>query len=140
MRKILLIAVLAITAVACNKNQKAVKTLDGSWNATSYLDTWDGETTEYIVPGTSVKMAFDNCKLKDDEFCRVTFTFTEGTDTDVEILDYRVGGYGTSLLLRDPEYPIDLTYMEIVEFTKDQLELKADYGDGDIIQFKFEKE
>lgn len=140
MKKLLMIASVVVLAAACDKNQKAVKKIDGSWNATSYVETWGGTTEDYIADGLVFKMDFDNCKLKDDEFCRVTITQIDDGDTYVEIMDYRVAGYGTSLELREPGYPSDLIYFKIVECTKDTLVLELDYGDGDISTITLAKE
>ena len=131
MKKILMIVAIAVLAVACNKNQKAVKQLDGTWNVTSWMDTWDGASEEYIEDGYSMTMLFNNCKLKDDEFCDVVLTEVSGSESDSYAMEYRVAGYGTSLELRDTDYPSELTYLKIEEFTKENLTLVADYGDGD---------
>lgn len=131
MKKILMIVAIAVLAVACNKNQKAVKQLDGTWNVTSWMDTWDGASEEYIEDSYSMTMLFNNCKLKDDEFCDVVLTEVSGSESDSYAMEYRVAGYGTSLELRDTDYPSELTYLKIEEFTKENLTLVADYGDGD---------
>ena len=140
MKKILLMSVVALLFVACNKNQKVVKQLDGTWNATSYLETWDGSTEEYITDGYTMTWDFDNCKLKDDEFCNITWTDSyEGEGSDVLLLQYRVAGYGTSLELRDSDYPSELIYLKITEQTKTTLVIEIDQGDGDTIKISFEK-
>ena len=127
--------------VACNKNQKAVKQLDGVWNATSYTYTWDGVTEDLLnEEDYAVKWDFDNCKLKDDEFCTVIWTETYDWTSDVMVLDYRVEGNGTSLELRDLDYPSELIYLEIIERTKDVLTVQSDYGDGEVINITLEKE
>ncbi len=140
MKRFFLMSVVALLMVACNKNQKVVKQLDGTWKATSYLVTWDGEVEEYLVDGYGLTWDFDNCKLKDDEFCTIQWTETYDGDTDIMVLEYRVAGYGTSLELRELDYPSDLIYLKIVEQTKESLIVEIDEGDGDKTKLTFEKE
>jgi len=61
----------------------------------------------------------------------VVLTEVSGSESDSYAMEYRVAGYGTSLELRDTDYPSELTYLKIEEFTKENLTLVADYGDGD---------
>ena len=136
-----MIMLLALIAVACNKNQKAVKTFDGKWNVTSWVDKYDGMSEEYITDGVSISMTFNDCKLKDDEFCTLILSETFDGETDAYSYEYGVAGYGTSLELRDTDYPSELTYMKIEELTKDKLILMIDYdGDGETTTITLEKE
>ena len=48
MKKIIMIAAIALLAVACNKNQAAVKKLDGTWKITSFNSEFDGTQIEAI--------------------------------------------------------------------------------------------
>ncbi|MFT5821776.1 MAG: hypothetical protein ACI8ZM_003032 [Crocinitomix sp.] len=141
MKKILLMSVVALLLVACNKNQKVVKQLDGNWNATSYVFIWDGVTTDILAnDGYSLTWGFDNCKLKDDEFCSTTWTETSDGTSYIQMLEYRVAGYGTSLELRDVEYPSELIYLKITEQTRETLSIEIDEGDGNITKITFEKQ
>lgn len=135
-----MIVAVALITVACNKDQKAVKRLDGTWNATSYLETYNGTSEEYIVDGFQFKMAFDNCKLKDDEFCSIIMTETYDGSSFSYAMEYRVVAGGTSLELRGLDSPSELTNFKIEEFKKDKLVLLLDEGDGDTITLTMEKE
>jgi hypothetical protein len=141
MKIFFLMSVAALLLVACNKNQKIVKQLDGKWNATTYSYTWDGETEDLLEGDEStLTWDIDNCKLKDDEFCNISSmqTFTGGSYS--EEFEYRVAGNGTSLELRNLNYPSQLTYIEIIEQSKTELVLEINEGGGDIINIAFEKE
>ncbi|UKN02326.1 hypothetical protein K6119_02175 [Paracrocinitomix mangrovi] len=140
MKRLLWIAAIALVVVSCNKDQKAVKRLDGTWNVSSWLATWNGTTEEYIADGYTFTMKFDNCKLKDEEFCSITMTEAYQGSTDSYVMEYRVAGGGTSLEIRDLDYPSELTYFRIDEMTKDKLVLYLDEGDGDYSTLTLNKE
>ncbi|MFD1552069.1 hypothetical protein DNU06_00775 [Putridiphycobacter roseus] len=77
------------TIASCNKNQKAVKNLDGSWK----LVKVNGEAVEEDEAAT---YDFDNCKLKSEEYCDLTIT----EDGSVETATYKVTDDGEKLVLR----------------------------------------
>jgi len=140
-----MIAAIALLAVACNKDQAAVKKLDGTWKATSMTQTDGGVTVELI--GTfleSATMVFDGCKLKDDEFCNLTTTtkvvaaFGGGTETDASL--YRVTGDGTKLESKDDASSTTVDTMEIIELTKSNAEFKQTDSDGAVTVIKIEKQ
>lgn len=145
MKKVLIIAAIALLAVACNKNQTAVKKLDGSWNITSMKYTSEGITQEYIgnyiISGT---YDFDGCKLKKDEFCKVITTMVYHEDfgggTDSEVNYYRVGSQGTKFEQKDEENSTTVEIMEIIELTKSNLMLKQTYEDGDYFEISLDKQ
>lgn len=141
MKKLFFLGLLALLFVACNKNQKAVKKLDGEWNAVSYVVTYDGMSEDYLVTeGFGFTIKFDNCKLKKDNFCTSTWTQTyPGEAPYVMLVDYRVTSEGESLEFRDPEYPSELIVMTIVELTNDKLVFTLDDGDGDLTTITMER-
>lgn len=142
MKKVLMIAAVALLAVACNKNQRAVKKLDGTWNATSITGTEDGVTVDFIAAGfiTSAKITFDNCKLKDDEFCNMTTTTVTpfGSDTEADL--YAVTDDGETLQTKDDISSTTIETMEIVELTSSTLKVKQTDEDGDTVEMSLEKE
>ncbi|MFT5821775.1 MAG: hypothetical protein ACI8ZM_003031 [Crocinitomix sp.] len=142
MKRFFLLSVIALLLVACNKNQKVVKQLDGKWNITSYVYTWDGETVDVLAEeeGYALSWDFNNCKLKDDEFCTIIWTEVYDGIADSFVLEYRVEGNGTSLELRDLDYPSELIYFKIVEQSKVALTIMTDDGDGDNTTITLEKE
>ena len=90
MKKILMIALIALTAIACNKNQRAVKKLDGEWGLTLISYTEDNvtvtETDYYLI------WKFDNCKLKNNDFCNLTSTQVDNGNSYTYSSFYRVTG------------------------------------------------
>lgn len=86
-----LLAMVFLVAIAsCNKDQRAVKRLNGEWN----LVTVNG----FNVPeGESQSLIFNECKLKDDEYCNVTFKTSDESETTL----YRVTDKGETLIYKD---------------------------------------
>lgn len=124
MKKLLLIATIAIAIVSCDKNQKSVKTLDGNWNVTSIKFTEDGVSEEFLEPGSTFKLSFDGCKLEDDEYCVMTSTSSYGGMSETESSVYRVTGEGTKLEIKDSLTSSTSEIIEIVELDKENLKLK----------------
>lgn len=140
MKKVLMIAAIALLAVACNKNQRAVKKLDGTWSATEYKVSEDGVTVDWMEEGfiNSLTMVFEGCKLKDDEFCKVTVTIVTEFGSDSEEDLYRVTNDGTTLETKDDVSATTIHAMEIVDLSGSYLELKEE-DDGQTIVIKLEK-
>ena len=117
-----------LLAVSCNKNQKAVKNLDGSWNLTFQ----DGEKVE---EDDKLIYTFDNCKLKKDEYCTLTIEDNESKET----ASYKVDDDGETLVLRDE---FDGTAFEysgtITELTSTKLLLDLNVL-GFVTKLEFEK-
>lgn len=126
-----MIAAVALLAVACNKNQSAVKKLDGNWNVTSLVVTEDGSSIDLIESGfiTSASIMFEGCKLKDDEFCSMTTTTTTEFGSDTESDVYAVTDDGETLQTKDDEESSEIETIEIVELTKTDCKLKQVDGD-----------
>lgn len=87
MKNVLLLSTLMLMFVVagCNKNQKAVKTLDGKWQ----LSKENGNT---VSSDEIYQMTFSNCKLRKDEYCavRLDLTFIGGNISisgDFRVLD-----------------------------------------------------
>ena len=98
MKKILMILLVVAVAAACDKNQKAVKKLDGTWKATKWSSTYDGETFDLIAFGGSVEWTFTKCKLKDNEYCTSVIKFSFFGDSDTETINFTVTNDGTKLV------------------------------------------
>jgi len=96
MRKLIFaaVAVFAIGLVACNKDQKAVKTLEGDWEEVSV----DGTAVPDSLKGT---LHFDFCKLNKDEWCTANYTDSDGTSSGN--YEYKVSEKGTVLTQRVTE-------------------------------------
>ncbi len=123
-----MIAMLALVAVACNKDQKAVKKLDGTWEQTSFKIFYGGASFELVgtegFPTTTY--TFNKCKLKDEEFCEGSITNSyEGTSVTENIL-YRVTGDGTKLEYKEDTSSETITQITIDELTKEEATLEVD--------------
>lgn len=130
MKKLLFIAFVLVTIVSCNKDQKAVKTLDGKWAATSFVVTEGLVSIDFLELGISYEMQFTNCKLKDEETCDVIITSSDGDDTEKNNGQYRVFNDGTSMeLLNIDGQSSDLLTIE--ELSKSKLILTLIDGDLD---------
>lgn len=87
----IILGLLVFTAlIACNKDQSVVKKLEGKW----LLQTIDGNA---ITEDQSEELNFQNCKLKDNDYCEVYGTYADGSkDTTM----YRVQENGTQLVTK----------------------------------------
>jgi hypothetical protein len=131
-----------LIAVACNKNQAAVKKLDGTWKATSFTYTEDGVTLDLLESGfiTSVTYTFDNCKLKDDEFCNLTTTIVSDFGTDTEADLYNVTNDGETLQTKDDASSTTINAITIVELTNSVLKISETDEDGAVSAATLEKQ
>jgi hypothetical protein len=126
MKKLLFIVFIAATLVACNKNQSAVRKLDGTWTLIQLKS--GGITIDASQMEEKVEMTFDNCKLKNDEWCNLTLTFTEGNQSESEKILYRVTGDGEVLETKDDANSTSIDKMTVVELKKKSLTLKVGEG------------
>ena len=149
MKKILLIAAIVLLAVACNKNQKVVNRLDGTWKATKFAvsDTTSSDTAatsiDLITLGviSSFTMTFEKCKLKDGDFCTMStdlhyFLGDPVQDTSLFI----VTGDGTTLEVKDDLSSTTIVKTDIIELTKTTLKTKNTDSDGYVVEVKLEKQ
>jgi len=145
MKKILMIAAIALLAVACNKNQAAVKKLDGTWKITSMNAELDGAQIEFIgLILESASITFEGCKLKDDEFCKMTMTLKSsallGGATETDSYLYAVTDDGTKLQQKEDASSTTINVIEIVELTRSTGEFKQTDSDGAVTTLKVEKQ
>ena len=147
MKKILMIAAVALLAVACNKNQAAVKKLDGIWDATSIRYS-SGAVSYEAIPEfiESQSFSFDGCKLKDDEWCNtvVTTKYGESTpfiggETFADSAKYNVTDDGTKLQSKEDLSSTSITSYEIIELSNSSAEFKTTDSDGNVIVTKLAK-
>jgi hypothetical protein len=137
MKKLFMIAAIALLAVACNKDQAAVKKLDGTWKVTSMKSTSAllGEIELLGTFFTSVQIVFDGCKLKTDEFCTVTTTTVAsalfGGETDVESDLFRVTNDGETIEMKDDASSVTINTMTINELTKTTCKFTQTEGTGE---------
>lgn len=128
MKKLISTGLLSIlfVAVSCNKDQAAVNKLDGNWNATKAVMTESnlGFGIDLILLGGSLTFSFDDCKLKNDEWCHATSTLTFDGDTESETLLYRVSGDGTVLESKTSDTSAVITTISIIELNRKNCILK----------------
>ena len=124
MRKLLFVAVAisGLMLVSCNKDQAAVKKLDGSWTVTSAKTTDGAFTYDGVAAGDYTQsMTFTACKLKTDEWCTMSSTTTWGNLTDTESDVFRVTGDGMTLESKDDDTSSTIWSMTINELTKSDM-------------------
>ncbi|MEO9531827.1 MAG: hypothetical protein ABJG68_13685 [Crocinitomicaceae bacterium] len=124
MKKLLFVAVAisGMMLVSCNKNQAAVKKLDGSWTVTSAKTTDGSFTYDGVAAGDYTQsMTFTACKLKTDEWCTMSSTTTWGNLTDTESDVFRVTGDGMTLESKDDDTSSTIWSMTINELTKSEM-------------------
>ena len=129
MKKIFMIALIAVAAISCNKDQKAVKKLDGEWKATKFIDA--DEPTLNIAALVDFRVTFNECKLKDDEYCTMTTQVTFGAETDTDVSLFKVSGDGAIMEFKDTDGSTET--FEITELSKSEFKMTSN---GDIYEFE----
>ena len=119
-------ATMALVFVSCNKDQAAIKKLDGTWNANQMNFSENGLTFDLIGLGGSSTFTFNNCKLKKDEWCDGSNTITMpallGGETESTNYEYRILGDGTQLEIKDSDTTSETRLMNIVNLSANELE------------------
>lgn len=135
MKKIIMIAAIALLAVACSKDQAAVKKLDGTWKATSVKVGFGAGITIEAIPTliTSMTFTFDGCKLKTDEFCDVKTVTSYPDGTPTETLDdlYRVTNDGETIEMKDDASSTTINTATINELTNSSCTITMTEGTGE---------
>ncbi len=132
-----------LAVISCNKNQSAVKKLDGKWNTTKAVVVDNtGKSTDLIALGGDIEWNFTKYKLKDAEFCDYSTSFINISlgINDTEIGVFKVEDDGTKLVVASTKNdPIsDYETMTIKELTKDNCILSASDSTG-TTEFTLEK-
>ncbi|OIQ36042.1 MAG: hypothetical protein BM555_03445 [Crocinitomix sp. MedPE-SWsnd] len=122
MKKLLFVAVAiaGLALVSCNKDQAAVKKLDGAWTVTKAAGTTNGVTYDPVASGdATMSMTFTACKLKTDEWCNTSSTVTFGTFPAATTSSvFRVTGDGTTMESKEHADSTTVSTMTINELTK----------------------
>ncbi|UKN01868.1 hypothetical protein K6119_19275 [Paracrocinitomix mangrovi] len=141
MKKLLFVAIAfaGLTLVSCNKDQAAVKKLDGTWKATEATYAISGTTTNLLDGGTEISMTFNSCKLKTDEWCTGSQTVTWGGASFTENMLFRVTGDGTVLESKADDTS-DVFSMTIVELSKTNATFEQTDTNGGVTTTKAEKQ
>lgn len=139
MKKLLFLGLvlLGVGLVSCNKNQKAVKKLDGEWTVTKFLTPNEetGELEDLAAGDVKLSMEFGTCKLKDDEWC--TYKFSAGAVSVNSF--YQITDGGDILEIREDIATSDEDFFTIVELSKDEALLEQYYADGTQSTINLEK-
>jgi len=124
MKKVLLVAVVALLAIACNKNQSAVKKLDGVWNVTKFATTDSSGVSVDLSSLIQMEYTFDGCKLKDNEYCNVSVKTTFFGQSDTQTSLYTVKNDGETLEFKQSDSLATVTTLDIVSLSRSTLVLK----------------
>lgn len=119
MKKVALLFSLSILLVlgACNKDQKAVKLLDGVWEEV----TIDGEA---VADSSKGAYTFQSCELKSQEYCTAFYTSSDGSVIDY---NFKVEEKGTVLAfqIEEPTFGTFTLTSTIDELTETKLVLST---------------
>ncbi|MFT4661764.1 MAG: hypothetical protein ACI8XB_002045 [Patiriisocius sp.] len=98
----------------CNKDQRYVNNLSGEWEATEMTVTDGGSSETYYKSDTfSLEFNFQNCKLKEDDWCSYsgsqilsgdTFNWSGIYKSDIDSDKVNISGNGTVLILTEPDH------------------------------------
>lgn len=124
-KTLFILAAIMLITVSCDKNQKAVKMLNGVWTLTSTQVT---NLETLVVNGIPAnednvqELDFDNCKLKNDEFCTVTSIITlDNDDPTYWVSVYKISEDGTKLEMGESKYDTELDEFEIISIDEESL-------------------
>lgn len=128
--KYTLLTTMVVLAVACSKDQKAVKELEGTWEVTKQ----DGQT---VSDSDKFTLKFDYCKLRKDEYCKYTQSDNDGYSYQA---DYKVIDKGGTLVqaVNDTSKGEIQLQSSIDELTDTKLVLTLNFG-GFLSTSEFEK-
>lgn len=122
-----------VLLASCSKEQQAVNKVEGTWKAVKMTATLSGQSQE-VPLSTDLKLTFDKCKLKKDEWCKGRST----SGTDVSEFEYKFTNDGDDLVRRTVGGGDEQT-MNVTDLTKSEMTLK--YTDDSVIyQIDLEKE
>lgn len=130
------VLIMLVVFTSCNKNQTAVRKLDGKWQATEFTTSnGTSSTTTTFTSDNAQSYTFNNCKLKKNEYCNVTITqFIFGFGISLN-QQYRVIDDGKTLEIKNGSYTSTTT---IDELKGKDLTLKSSDTNGSVIM-KFKK-
>ncbi|MEO9258536.1 MAG: hypothetical protein ABI207_09140, partial [Crocinitomicaceae bacterium] len=115
--------IMLVVFTSCDKNQTAVRKLDGKWQVTeTTASNGASSTTTTYASGNASTYTFDNCKLKKDEYCNVSISqiiFGVGVSLTQQ---YRITDDGKTLEFKNGSYSSSMT---IVDLKSKDLTLKA---------------
>ena len=143
MKKILLFTGCLCLLISCNKNQKVVKEIEGTWSQTGYIQIQEnGDTIDLTGFGPATKWSFESCKLKKDEYCTITESVDYGGDIYAASFLYRIIHDGFRLELKAPSPGTISNIIDIEELNETTLILseESDFDDVKIAITTWTKE
>jgi hypothetical protein len=123
-----LVILLLATSVACNKDQRAVRRLSGEWKVVSAAGFAISENSDDFHT-----LKFSNCRLRSEEFCDVTISDNEGSET----IRYKVTDDGSTLVYKDNDN--EKQSLEIVTLERSKLQLRMQIPLIGGVLFEYEK-
>ncbi len=135
---------LSLSVVSCNKDQAAVKKLDGDWRATRLVLTINGAEAFSDVPTNNPVYTFESCKLKKEEWCGGMIQGVENSVPTLTPIFYKVSDDGETLVIDTDFNPItttDRASCTIEELSKTSLVFEfSETVDGDSYHYRIECE
>lgn len=144
MRKTLFISsFLLLILSSCIKKSEAIKTLEGEWKVTSYIESENGTPKEFINPGGyRLTLIFEKCPVISGGFCPLEWKQyfpSEGTFTTN--LEYRLLDKGSVMEMRNPEDTDNTTVQfDMIGLTETDLVLDVVDGTGPATRMILEKQ
>ncbi len=134
LKVIILLTIVALGAVNCNKNQKAVKRLSGQWKSTNIYETIGNNATDLSSQGVSYTFNFNKCKLNKNDYCNYSVTkvapLNGTTETITDNGFYKITDDGkTMTTTNNITNGVILTY-DIVNLTKKKATLRTKTNSG----------
>lgn len=124
MRNVVLLSTLMLMFVvaSCNKDQRAVRILDGQWK----LSRRNGNPVD---ANENVTITFTACKLKKEEYCKVSITDSSDGASITFNGDFKVVDKGETLELRFTVFgQSEISRFKIKELTKKKLIIEVTEG------------
>ena len=147
MKKTLFILLLIIISISCNKNQKAVRKLDGKWELESTeVSTPSSQGSVVSMPneGSRQVYEFNSCKDIYNKYCTssyITYELDENGNEiteSIELAVFKIIGDGNRIEMKSNSSDIQSITLIITELNKDDLILMT-YFDTQQIKYYFKK-
>jgi len=142
MKNIVIITLIAVAVISCNKNQSAVKSLDGEWKSHKLILA--SQPTVNLAAFSELTLVFNECELEDNEYC--TMNTSIKLDNEPNTFNstglFKVSSEGTELEFKPNETSANPTLLDsimtsgtfkITDLSGEDLKMTKD---GDIFEFK----
>lgn len=144
MRKTLVVyGFLLLILNSCTKKSEAIKTLEGEWKVTSYIESEDGTPEEFISPGGyRLTLIFEKCPVIGGGFCPLEWKeYYPGEGTFTTNLEYHLLNKGSVMEMRNPVDVENTTVQfDMIGLTETDLVLDVVDGTGPATRMTLEKQ